>query len=345
MQTIRQNVPLADYSTMRLGGVAKFLVEIKDEEDLLAALDFAKSQDIAVHVVGGGSNTVFTDNGFDGLVIINKITGIKQVDDGEDVLLTVGGGEVWDDVVKLSTDLGFYDIAALSLIPGTAGAAPVQNIGAYGQQFSDSAVSVRAYDKNQAKFVDILRQDCNFTYRASRFNGEDRSRFIITSVIMRLHRKKVQRPFYDDISRYFDEHGINQDSVSPQELREAVSTVRVIKLPDPSSVANCGSFFKNPIVDATHYENLLQKYPELKAHRTDDGKLKIYGGQLIEMVGLKDYHDSKTGMATWKNHALVVVNESAESTKDLLEFKEKIVSSVRDKFDITLVQEPELIGS
>lgn len=341
--TIAENVSLADYSTMRLGGPARYLATVQSEDELTEALSFARQSNVKIHICGGGSNTIFSDSGFDGLVIVNRILGISENVDGDTLELHIGGGENWDDVVALSVERGYFDIAALSLIPGTAGAAPVQNIGAYGQQVSDGIVSVRAYDVKNGEFVEILKQDCNFSYRHSRFNTADKGRFIITNIKLQLHRKSIRPPFYADVESYFQQHGVDSASVSPQQLREAVSTVRVIKLPDPRTIANTGSFFKNPVVTPEGYENLIARFPNLKAHQTDDGNLKLYAGQLIELAGLKDYHHDETGMATWKNQALVLVNESAESTRDLLKFKELVVDTVQKIFEITLVQEPELV--
>jgi UDP-N-acetylmuramate dehydrogenase len=340
---IQKNIPLHDYSTMRLGGTATNLVEVTNEDELVEALDYANSHNLKTHVVGEGSNTVFGANGFDGLVIINRITGINETSSQDQLILEVGAGEHWDSLVSLTVDRGFSDIAALSLIPGTAGAAPVQNIGAYGQQVSDVIVSVRAFDTQNGGFVELANADCGFSYRRSRFNTTDKARFIITSITMRLVRKNENTPFYKDVSSYFEAHGIGESNVSPAQVRTAVSTVRVIKLPDPRTVANCGSFFKNPVVDQATYNTLLAKFPELKAHQTDDGELKLYGAQLIELCGLKDFHDSKTGMATWKNQALVLINETAKNSNDLIAFKKMIVDSVQEKFGITLIQEPEYI--
>lgn len=341
---IQKNISLAAYSTMQLGGKATFLVEITSENELLEALAFAEKENLDIHVVGSGSNSIFSERGFNGLVIINKIAGISEAEAPDSLELTVGGGENWDTVVELSIERGFSDIAALSLIPGTVGAAPVQNIGAYGQQVSDSLILVKAYDTQTEAFVELTKENCGFSYRHSRFNTVDKGRFIITFVKLRLSRKTVTPLFYADVSRYFEEHGINENTVTPAQLREAVSTVRVIKLPDPKAVANCGSFFKNPVVDQAKFNALLSEFPELKSHQTDDGNLKLYGAQLIELCGLKDYHDPETGMATWKNQALVLVNESAKTTDDLLAFKAKIVKVVEEKFGITLEQEPELVS-
>lgn len=328
---------------MRLGGFARFLIEITSEAELTQALTFAAKENLAIHVTGEGSNTVFGDKGFNGLVIINKISEIQKSLNTETLELTLGAGERWDTIVKLSVTDGFSDIAALSAIPGTVGAAPVQNIGAYGQQISDGLVSIRAFDTKEGAFVKILQKDCNFSYRQSRFNQEDKNRFIITEVTLRLKHKTIEPPFYKDIATYLEDHSIPQKTVSPTQLREAVLHIRKRKLPDPSVVANNGSFFKNPIIPESNFLELQKIYPNLKAHKTDDGALKLYAAQLIELAGLKDYHDSATGMATWKHQALVLINESAQSTADLLVFKEKIVQAVQKNTNITLIQEPELI--
>lgn len=328
---------------MKLGGNARILTEVSNENELLEALEYAKSNNLFIHIVGAGSNTIFSAKGFNGLVVVNRILGTEEHVEEGTLTLTVGAGENWDKVVELTVTRGYADVAALSLVPGTTGAAPVQNIGAYGQQISDSIVSIRAYDTETQSFVTIPKSECGFFYRHSRFNTTDKNRFIITSVTLRLNQRKVSPPFYADVEAYFSKHGIDQNTVTPAELRTAVSTVRVIKLPDPSDVANCGSFFKNPVVDVNKFNELKKRFPDLKSHKTDDGSLKLYGAQLIEIAGLKDYHDEKTGMATWKNQALVLVNETAQTTDSLLEFKEKIIQAVYEKFDVTLQQEPEYI--
>jgi UDP-N-acetylmuramate dehydrogenase len=342
---IQENVSLKNYSTMRLGGNARYFAAVESEDELMTALTFADEHDIPFHILGGGSNSIFQDDGFSGIVIAVRIKGISTEAIGDELSLAVGAGEIWDEIVALSVEKGYADIAGLSLIPGSVGAAPVQNIGAYGQQISDVIVSVRAYDTTTSSFVEILRQDCNFTYRHSRFNTTDAKHFIITFVKMRFRRKNITPPFYADVSRYFSEHSIDESDVTPLQLRDAVSAVRTKKLPNPQEVANTGSFFGNPVISPEQFQELSQKFPELKSHHTDDGNLKLYAGQLIELCGFKDFHDQQTGMATWRNQALVLVNESASSTKDLLDFKQKIVHDVAQKFNVTLVQEPELVDS
>ena len=341
---IKEDVPLSLHCTMRLGGNARYFCEVESEADIDEAAAFAKKNKLKIHVLGGGSNTIFTDDGFKGLIVANRIK--KFVHETEKGMMTavVGAGEEWDDVVKKVIKEGFGDISALSLIPGTVGGAPVQNIGAYGQQISDSIVSVRAYNIKKQKWENILRHSCNFSYRTSRFNQQDKGKFIIATIGMRFIRKKVSGPFYKDVQHYFDTHGISARQVSPADLRKAVISIRRLKLPDPAKVANTGSFFKNPKVSSETYHNLLKHYPDLKSHKTDDGNLKLYAGQLIELAGMKNYHDKKTGISTWKNQALVLVNEEAKTTADLLEFKNKVIMSVHAAFGITLQQEPELIG-
>ncbi len=340
---IEENVSLAPYSTMRLGGNARFLCIATSEADIEEAATFAKKERLAIHVVGGGSNTIFQDKGFEGLIIVNQIAGLEMTEDKGVLELVVGAGEEWDKVVAKSVERGFSDITALSIIPGTAGAAPIQNIGAYGQQISDSLISLRAFALEKQEWQTILRKSCNFAYRSSRFNREDKNKFIVSSIKLRLSRKSESTPFYADLERYFTLHNIPLNNVSPQHLRQATIAIRQAKLPDPKKVANTGSFFKNPLINERNYTQLLTHYPTLRSHKTDDGKLKLYAGQLIELAGLKNYHDKATGMATWKNQSLVLVNEHAKTTGDLLEFKQKIVTSVHASFGLTLEQEPELI--
>jgi UDP-N-acetylmuramate dehydrogenase len=340
---ILENVGLSKYSTMRLGGNAKFLVEVSSESEAGEALAYALDKKLAVHIVGEGSNTVFGDKGFDGLIIVNKIKGVAENIDDKKLLLEVGAGENWDNIVELSVSRNYSDIAALSLIPGSTGAAPVQNIGAYGQQVSDSIKSIKTLEVKTGKLIEFAPEECEFAYRKSRFNQADKDNYLIISIVLQLSRNNVKPPFYADVEHYFATHNIAIDKVTPLQLREAVIAVRTKKLPDPAKVANCGSFFRNPVVTEDQFAKLVIAYPHLRAHKTDDGKLKLYAGQLIELGGLKGYHDKATGMATWPAQALVLVNENAMSTADLLAFKQKIVANVQAAFKITLEQEPEFI--
>ncbi|HEX8762944.1 MAG TPA: UDP-N-acetylmuramate dehydrogenase [Candidatus Saccharimonadales bacterium] len=339
---ILQNVPLKDHSTMRLGGTAAYATEVHDKRDLTDALDWAEQNNLPVIMIGGGSNIIWRDEGFPGLLIINKILRFEeQQEDDENYYITIGAGEDWDAVVKRVTEKGMTGIEALSLIPGTAGATPVQNVGAYGQEIADTLVSIEAYDAHTKQFVTIPAVDCGFSYRSSRFKTVDKGRFFITAITLHLIHGNPQPPFYRALQSYMDEHGLTNPS--PQMIRDAVIDIRTRKLPDPAKVANNGSFFANPIVGSELFSQLSADFPDMPHWPTDDGRYKLPAAWLIEQAGFKDAHDAATGMATWPQQCLVLVNEHARSTAQLLAFRQKIMDSVAQKFNVTLEQEPELL--
>lgn len=340
-----KDVSLADHSTMRLGGDAKFLLSITNKAEIPEALAWAKKLKLPVMMIGGGSNIVWKDTGFDGLVLVNKIRGfsITPVDD-ETSYVTVGSGENWDKVVARTVKAGLQGIESLSLIPGTAGATPVQNVGAYGQEIADTLVSVEAYDTKTDEFVTIPGEYCKFGYRTSRFKTEDKGRFFITGLQLLLTARQPTPPFYPALQKYLDQQTeTSKPEYSVAIIREAVIAIRNSKLPDSALVANNGSFFGNPIISQTQFEPLHHKYPDMPNWPTKDGKVKIPAGWLVEKAGFKNFHDRKTGMATWHAQSLVLVNEKATSTADLLIFRNRIMHEVHHKFGITLEQEPELL--
>jgi UDP-N-acetylmuramate dehydrogenase len=339
---IRQNVSLRDYSTMRLGGTAAYLVDVHDRHEVEQAVAWAEEQGLPVMMIGVGSNIVWRDEGFPGLILVNKIMGFsEQQEDAENYFVTVGGGENWDSVVERVVAKGMTGIEGLSLIPGTTGATPVQNVGAYGQEISQTLVSVEAYDRQAKQTINIQNIDCGFAYRTSRFKTTDRGRFFITSITLHLLHGNPQPPFYGALQQYFEEHGIHDPT--PQVMRDAVIAIRTSKLPDPAVVANNGSFFANPIIDEGQLAQLQAKFPDIPRWPAGEGKVKIPAAWLVEKAGFKGVHDSETGMATWPNQALVLVNEHAQSTAQLLAFRQKILDTVKQQFDITLEQEPELL--
>jgi UDP-N-acetylmuramate dehydrogenase len=339
---IQQNVSLAPYSTMGLGGPAAYLAEVTGRGEIAEAWQWAKSQNLPVIMIGGGSNIVWRDEGYPGLVLVNKIMGYEVLqEDDVNVYLNIGAGENWDSVVARTVEAGLTGVEALSLIPGSTGGTPVQNVGAYGQEIAQTLVTVEAFDTQAGQLVTLQNSDCDFTYRNSRFKANDRGRFFITSLSLRLTKGKPLPPYYGSVQTYFDEDGIKD--VTPALLRQAVIAIRSSKLPDPAVVRNCGSFFANPVIDNSQLTQLRDNFPGMPAWPLDNDRAKIPAAWLIEQVGLKDAHDAETGMATWPRQPLVLVNESAKSTADLLTFKQKIVDAVQAKFGITLVQEPELL--
>lgn len=339
---IQEDVDLKLYSTMRLGGRARWLAEVRNEQDIKDLTDWAKQKKAPFIVIGQGSNIVWRDEGFDGLIIVNQIKGIEVLADDDDaVIVRIGAGEIWDEAVAWSVNRNLSGIEFLSRIPGLAGAAPVQNIGAYGAELSDVLKEVAVYDTKTERFETVLAKGCDFAYRSSRFKTKDRGRFAILNITLKLTKANPKPPFYESLEKYFKEHNIYQ--FSPQVVRQAVTEIRKIKLPDPSVVANNGSFFINPIVSKSKFSQLKIKYPDIKFWPTKDGRIKLSAGWMIEKAGFKDFHDQQTGMGTWKHSALVVINEHAQKTADLLAFKQKILGKVQEMFGIALEQEPELL--
>lgn len=339
---ISEHVSLADHSTMHLGGYAAFAVDITNREELRQALNWAQGRNLPVMVIGEGSNIVWRDEGFAGLLIINKIPGYQTFEEDErNTYLTVGAGENWDKVVERSVRAGLTGIETLSLIPGTAGATPVQNVGAYGQEISQTLITVEAFDTQAWDFVTLRGDECRFAYRDSRFKSADRGRFYIIGLTLHLTKGNPQPPFYGSLQAYLEEHAIT--TYTPQTIREAVIAIRSSKLPDPALVHNNGSFFANPVVSADQLSVLQDQFPGIKSWPTGEDKSKLSAAWLIEQAGFKGVHDAETGMATWPKQPLVLVNETAKSTADLLAFRQKIIDAVQKKFGLTLVQEPELL--
>lgn len=339
---ILENVSLAEHSTMGLGGPARYLVTIESKMELLEALGWAHDRKLPAMMIGSGSNIVWRDEGYSGLVLVNNIERYETFnEDDVNFYITAGSGENWDTVVERTAQAGLTGIEALSLIPGTAGATPVQNVGAYGQEISQTLTTIEAYDTQQKDFVTLRGEECGFSYRNSRFKSTDRGRFYITAITLHLTKANPEGPFYASAQKYLEDHGITE--VTPQLLREAVIAVRQSRLPDPAKVHNNGSFFANPIVKSEDLVRIRAGYPGIPTWTLETGDAKISAAWLMEQAGFKDFHDEATGMATWPAQPLVLVNESAKSTTDLLSFKKKVVDTVYEKFGITLVQEPEFL--
>jgi len=323
---------------MRLGGAARYVCEVRSEEDLQEALDFAASKEVAHRVIGAGSNIVWRDEGYDGMLIVNHIEGFEILENG--VSVRIGAGMPWDDAVAKAVDAGLSGIEFLSLIPGTSGATPVQNVGAYGSEIKDVLTSLRAYDTVEKKYIEISKDDCHFGYRTSRFKTDDAGRFVITSITLKLTKDLPQPPFYEVLQAYFDEHPA--EAYTPQIIRTAVIRIRSSRLPDPAVDANNGSFFANPIVSPDVFTALQAEHPGIKGWPFGDG-VKLAAGWLVDNAGFRDTHDEETGMATWAKQNLVLINENARTTSDLLKFRQKIIDAVQEQFGVTLEQEPELL--
>lgn len=334
----RENVALGTLTTMQLGGLARYVVEITTHNELVEAITFARGKNLPFFVLGGGSNVIASDEDFDGVIILNLIKGFEKLaEDDMSAAYRIGAGEIWDEVVARLCDLGLSGIEALSAIPGTAGATPVQNVGAYGQEIADTLVELEAYDVDLGQFVTLSRDDCRFTYRNSVFKDPQTRHHVIVSITLSLRKKSLKPPFYPALQKYLDENEISD--FSPQSIRAAVIAVRADKLPDPRRIANTGSFFRNPIVNRTTADKLLTDFPNMPHWPTNDGQVKLAAGWLIDQADLKSF--SKYGLQLYPKNALVVTNIAHATAKDLTKFKEEIIAKVQEKFGVELEQEPE----
>jgi len=341
LMVIEKNTDLRLFSTMRLGGRAKHSARVKNKNDLIRAVNFAKENNFPIICVGKGSNVIWKEEGFNGLLIINEIMGIKFEDKGDYVLATTGSGEIWDDLVTKAVELNLSGIESLALIPGTIGATPVQNVGAYGQEVSDTISEIEMFDLQNGEFITVKAEDCEFGYRTSRFKKQDKNRFIIIGISFKLSKDYPNLPLYPAVQNYLNDNGIKV--VSPSVVRNAVIAIRSAKLPDPAEVANNGSFFSNPIIGRSEFIEIQKKFEDIVYWQTSDGKYKLSAAWLIDKAGFSNFEDKETGMATWPTQSLVIINRSATSTNDLLDFRDKITSKVESIFGIKLEQEPELL--
>ena len=337
LMEVHTNIPLKNYTTMRLGGNARFMTDIHSIDEIAKICASAKTQNLPIFVLGGGSNIIVKDEGFDGVVLRNRIKGFEVISDTpEGVTIKIGAGEDWDEAVKRTVDMNLTGIEAMSGIPGTAGAAPVQNIGAYGQEIAETLQSLEAYDIQNSQAVSLQASDCGFSYRSSIFRTSEVGRYVIASITLRLYRTMPAPPFYSALQSYFDAHSIN--IYTPGVVRDAVLAIRSNKLPDPRERPNAGSFFKNAVIEGWLYDELRKEYEDMPSYDMPGGMHKIPTGWLIEQCGFKG--SVLHGMKVHDGNALVLINESAASYADLAAARDEIAGAVRDKFCILIEQEP-----
>lgn len=330
---VNENILISSLTTMRLGGPARFVIEIENPADIPDAYGFASTYHFPTFVLGYGANTIGHDEGFNGVIIINRMQGIKEEETEAGTKLTIMGGEYWDNIVAYACKKGLTGIEALSKIPGLVGAAPVQNIGAYGQEISDTIESINVYDSASNTFRTLSRDDLHFSYRKSILNTTERNRYFVISITIVLQKGQMSRPFYRSIEKYIYDHNITD--FSPQSIRDIVSAIRAEKLPDPLKQASSGSFFKNIYLSDEEAEAAEEKgYP---VYHGKDGN-KINSGWFIEQAGFsgKLLH----GMRVSDKASLVLINESAKSYNDLAKAREEIIGKVYDNYGYWLEQEP-----
>jgi len=361
---IQENVPLAPLTTLQVGGAARFFAELRREDEVREAAQFAKLRELPLFVLGGGSNLVVADSGWPGLVLKIAIGGIASptTNDitGNAVLFSVGAGVNWDDFVAQAVAQNCAGVECLSGIPGSVGGTPVQNVGAYGQEVADTIESVRALDLSQDRIVVLPKPACGFRYRASIFNSTELGRYIILRVNYRLHRGGAPSLKYADLQRHFA--GRVQESFSerpaekatPPSLAETRAAVREIRrskgmliVPGDEDCRSAGSFFKNPVLNEAQFEELAaraaSKGLEIPSYPALDAQKKVSAAWLVEHAGFsKGYATGAAGISN--KHALALINRGDAKASDIVELKDEIQRGVQEAWGILLEPEPVFVG-
>lgn len=345
---IEENIPLAELTTLKIGGRARFFASATNEAEIAAAFDFAKQASLEIFVLGGGSNVLIADAGFDGLVLQIALKGVTTHTDNDQIVrVRAGAGEDWDSFCRFCVEKNLQGVECLSGIPGFVGGTPVQNVGAYGQEVSETIVLVRCFDRHEEKFVELINAECGFAYRTSVFNTTRKNRYIVSAVTYALRIGGEPKLIYRDLQKFF---GGAQPNLA--ETRAAVLQIRreksmVIDAADPNS-RSAGSFFKNPIVTRKRFAEVEKRATVIAVDNmpffpVDDENVKIPAAWLIENSGFcKGYQLGRAGIST--AHTLAIINCGGADAQDVLDLKRRIQSKVKETFDIELQPEPVFVG-
>lgn len=335
---IEENIPLAPLTTLKIGGPARYFVRASSEEELIEAVAYASTHSLPLFVLGGGSNILVSDAGFDGLVI--QIA-IRDISAGENGSFVVGAGEDWDAFVEHSVGSGFAGIECLSGIPGFVGGTPVQNVGAYGQEVSTTIKTVRCFDRTTDSVLELANKDCGFAYRRSNFNSTERNRYIVLSVEFDLVPDGEPLLVYKDLIEYFQDRKPSLSEVRQTVLRIRRSKSMVIDPGDPNS-RSAGSFFKNPVVNRDVLTKIEQEFDRVPHFDAGD-KVKIPAAWLIENAGLhKGFRLGNAGISS--NHTLALINCGSATAAEMIALKNLIQNHVAERFGIALEPEPIMVG-
>lgn len=345
---IEENVPLAPLTTLKIGGAARFFARAETENQVTEAFQFAEENGFELFVLGGGSNVLIADQGFDGLVLQIALRGISILRENDaKVLIESKAGEDWDEFVAFCVRKNLAGIECLSGIPGFVGGTPVQNVGAYGQEVSETIVSVRVFDRKSREILELTNADCKFTYRASIFNSTEKERFIVLAVTYSLKKDGEPKIVYKDLREFFGEHQPNL-----KETREAVRKIRAAKAmlvrQGGLDANSAGSFFKNPIVEKEKFSEIVEiaksfGIETVPSFGVDETSVKIPAAWLIEQSGFhKGYQKGNAGLST--RHTLALTNRGNATAKEILALKDEIQAKVKEKFDVELKPEPVFVG-
>ena len=346
--TPREGVGLASYTTLGVGGPARWFVEAADESAMRAALHWARERGVRLRVLGGGSNLVVADAGVDALVVRVGLRGVTSRQAGGAVEVTAAAGEPWDDFVRLTVERGWAGLECLSGIPGLVGATPMQNVGAYGQEVSDTITRVRALDTHGGEIAEVPAAECGFAYRDSAFKRREPGRFVVLAVTYRLTAGGAPALRYADVERHLAERGIADPRLA--DVRESVLAIRraksmVIDASDPNR-RSCGSFFTNPIVDAAALPGVQARTgePAMPRWPQPDGRVKLSAAWLIERAGFRrGQREGAVGLST--RHALAIVAHDGARAADVLAFADRVQRTVAERFGVALTPEPVYWGA
>ncbi len=335
---IQENISLKKLNTFGVDVKTRYFFPLKNDEQIEEIF----SSEIISHkkfILGGGSNVLFTKN-YEGLILKNSIPGIKKItEDSKEVIVEAGAGVIWQYLVNYCVKNKYWGIENLSLIPGTAGAAPIQNIGAYGQELKNVFHSLTGYSLSEKVKKTYHKEECRFGYRDSIFKNSLKSDFLITSVQLKLSKKANPILSYQPVKDEIDERGIKNPTI--EQISGIICDIRKSKLPDPDVIGSAGSFFKNPEISEETFLNIEKDFEDIKGYKTESGKVKISAGWLIEKCGWKGKR--KGDVASFEKQALVLVNYGSATGKEVLEFAQEIKNSVKEKFGIPLREEINII--
>lgn len=335
---VQENVSLHSCNTFGIQAQARWFAELHDDAQALEAVQFAQSRGLALRILGGGSNVLLTGNIEQALVVQVKSRGWRILDDAEEpVILEAEAGELWHEVVGYALQRQLSGLENLSLIPGTVGAAPIQNIGAYGVELQEVFAGLTAMDCQTGLIHEFTSADCQFGYRDSRFKHEA-GRWLVLRVRLKLWRKPRLRLEYGPIRQRLEQLGIQ--SPTPEQVSQVVCAIRREKLPDPSVLGNAGSFFKNPVVSAVQAAALKEHFADLVGYPQADGQVKLAAGWLIDRAGWKGFREGDAGVHRWQ--ALVLVNYGHASGADILALARRIQQDISERFGVSLEMEPVL---
>jgi len=346
---LRERVPLAPLTTLGVGGTARWFVEAADEATVLEAHAWARARGVALRILGGGSNVVVADGGVDALVVRLGLRGVQTRPARESIEVTAAAGERWDAFVATSVERDWAGLECLSGIPGLVGATPIQNVGAYGQEVSDTVTAVRALDTKRGEIATVPASECGFTYRDSAFKQDVPGRWVVLAVTYRLRPGGAPTLGYADVARHLAEQGIAAPSL--RDVRQAVLAIRrgksmVLDRPDDPNRRSCGSFFVNPIVEAGAVATVLARTEDAAMPRwpQPDGRVKLSAAWLIERAGFaRGARRGPVGLST--KHTLAIVAHDDARAADVLAFARHIQDGVLARFGVQLTPEPVLWGA